>query len=140
MNHDSYSDDYIRGILHASRSFAIVGASANTVRPSYFVVKYLMDKEYQVIPVNPGLAGKDLLVSPHAVRVLNRLGVMGRVYSESGARKQLEQLVGDDEQFGFQSLLAQHGDEVCLPKSPHCGECGVIDLCSFKRKVGVALA
>ena len=61
MNHDSYADDYIREILHASRSFAIVGASANTVRPSYFVVKYLLDKEYQVIPVNPGLTGKDLL-------------------------------------------------------------------------------
>jgi predicted CoA-binding protein len=63
MNHDSYSDDYIRGILYSNRSFAIVGASANTVRPSYFVVKYLMDKEYQVIPVNPGLAGKELLGS-----------------------------------------------------------------------------
>lgn len=63
MNHDSYSDDYIRGILYSSRSIAIVGASANTVRPSYFVVKYLMDKEYQVIPINPGLAGKELLGS-----------------------------------------------------------------------------
>ncbi len=61
MNHDSYSDDYIREILHANRIIAIVGASANTVRPSYFVLKYLMDKAFEIIPVNPGMAGKDLL-------------------------------------------------------------------------------
>lgn len=61
MNHDSYSDDYIRDILNSHKSFAIVGASANTVRPSYFVVKYLLDKGYQVLPVNPGKAGQELL-------------------------------------------------------------------------------
>lgn len=61
MNHDSYSDDYIRDILNSHKSFAVVGASANTVRPSYFVVKYLLDKGYQVIPVNPGKAGQELL-------------------------------------------------------------------------------
>lgn len=61
MDHDTYSDDYIREILNESRSFAIVGASANTVRPSYFVVKYLIEKGYDVYPVNPGLAGQKLL-------------------------------------------------------------------------------
>jgi hypothetical protein len=61
MNHDNYSDNYIREILNANRSFAIVGASANTVRPSYFVLKYLLEKEYKVIPVNPGLTGKKIL-------------------------------------------------------------------------------
>lgn len=61
MNHDSYSDDYIRKILEANRVFAIVGASANRVRPSYFVLKYLLEKGYEVIPVNPGLAGDELL-------------------------------------------------------------------------------
>ncbi len=61
MNHDSYTDDYIHKILNANRSFAIVGASANTVRPSYFVLKYLLAKEFRVVPVNPGLAGKELL-------------------------------------------------------------------------------
>jgi hypothetical protein len=61
MNHDNYSDDYIREILKSNRSFAIVGVSAHTVRPSYFVLKYLLEKEYKVIPVNPGFAGKDIL-------------------------------------------------------------------------------
>jgi len=58
MNHDSYSESYIRDILTNSKVFAMVGASANTVRPSYFVLKYLLAKGYEVIPVNPGLAGK----------------------------------------------------------------------------------
>jgi predicted CoA-binding protein len=61
MNHDSYSDDYIAEVLRDARVFAFVGASANTSRPSYFAMKYLLSKGYTVIPVNPGLAGQDLL-------------------------------------------------------------------------------
>jgi uncharacterized protein len=61
MNHDNYSPDYIREILKSVKTIALVGASANTVRPSYFVMKYLIDKGYTVVPVNPGLAGQELL-------------------------------------------------------------------------------
>jgi uncharacterized protein len=61
MNHDSYSADYIRGILREVKIIALVGASANDVRPSYLVMKYLMEKGYSVIPINPGLAGQELL-------------------------------------------------------------------------------
>jgi predicted CoA-binding protein len=61
MNHDSYSDDYIADILSSVRTFAFVGASANTSRPSYFAMKYLLGKGYSVVPVNPGLAGQAIL-------------------------------------------------------------------------------
>jgi uncharacterized protein len=61
MNHDTYSDDYIAEILGAAQTFAMVGASANTVRPSYFVMKYLLGKGYGVVPVNPGVAGQSIL-------------------------------------------------------------------------------
>ncbi len=61
MNHDAYDDDYIAGILKSVRRIAIIGASANTVRPSYFVLKYMLAKGYTVIPANPGLAGQRLL-------------------------------------------------------------------------------
>ena len=61
MTHDSYSDDYIADILGTARVFAFVGASANTSRPSYFAMKYLLGKGYGVIPINPGLAGQELL-------------------------------------------------------------------------------
>jgi O-acetylhomoserine (thiol)-lyase len=57
----SYSDDYLRGILAETKVIAVVGASGNWNRPSYFVMKYLQEKGYRVIPVNPGLAGQELL-------------------------------------------------------------------------------
>lgn len=61
MNHDHYSDRYISDILADARSIAMVGASANTSRPSYFAMKYLLGKGYIVHPLNPGLAGQELL-------------------------------------------------------------------------------
>jgi uncharacterized protein len=61
MKHDSYDPEYIRDILREVRTIALVGASANTVRPSYLVMKYLIEKGYTVLPVNPGLAGQELL-------------------------------------------------------------------------------
>jgi uncharacterized protein len=61
MNHDSYSDSYIRDLLTSHRSFAFVGASATQSRPSYFAMKYLLAKGYRVVPVNPGQAGQTIL-------------------------------------------------------------------------------
>lgn len=61
MNHDTYSDTYIKGILDEVKTVAMVGASANNVRPSYFVLKYLLSKGYEVWPINPGQAGKEIL-------------------------------------------------------------------------------
>ncbi|MFI4948481.1 MAG: O-acetylhomoserine aminocarboxypropyltransferase [Alphaproteobacteria bacterium] len=56
-----YSDAKIRGVLERVRTIAMVGASSNWNRPSYFVMKYLQGKGYRVIPVNPGIAGQELL-------------------------------------------------------------------------------
>src|SRR4030095_3254202 len=61
MNHDSYSDAYIRNILTRNRTIAMVGASPDTSRPSYFAMKYLKQKGFRVIPVNPRQAGKEIL-------------------------------------------------------------------------------
>ena len=61
MNHEDYSDRYLRDILLDVRSIAMVGASTTWSRPSYFVMKYLIQKGYRVIPVNPRSAGQELL-------------------------------------------------------------------------------
>ncbi|SPH18758.1 hypothetical protein DEA8626_02301 [Defluviimonas aquaemixtae] len=58
---NDYSDAFLRGILSDTRVIAIVGVSANPVRPSYYVARYLGLKGFTVIPVNPGLAGQELL-------------------------------------------------------------------------------
>ena len=61
MTHDQYDDSYIRGILNTVKTIAMVGASAKDNRPSYFAFKYLAERGYNMIPINPGLAGKELL-------------------------------------------------------------------------------
>jgi uncharacterized protein len=61
MNHDTYPDDLIRSILNGVKTIALVGASNNPARPSYIVVKYLSERGYTIIPVNPGLAGQEIL-------------------------------------------------------------------------------
>ncbi|UVK37295.1 CoA-binding protein [Mesorhizobium sp. AR10] len=61
MNHDTYDNAYITGILNSVKTIAMVGASANDVRPSYFVLKYLLGKGFFVFPINPGQAGKEIL-------------------------------------------------------------------------------
>jgi len=56
-----YADAYLRDILHGVNVIAVVGASSNWNRPSYIAFKYLQEKGYRCIPVNPGLAGQELL-------------------------------------------------------------------------------
>jgi predicted CoA-binding protein len=57
----TYSDALIARLLRSVKTIAMVGASPNPVRPSFFAMKYLLDKGFHVIPVNPGQAGKDIL-------------------------------------------------------------------------------
>jgi predicted CoA-binding protein len=61
MDHDDYPDSYIRGILNTVKTVAMVGISPKDVRPSYFAFKYLLERGYRMIPVNPGQVGGDIL-------------------------------------------------------------------------------
>ena len=64
MSDLGYSDVFIRGVLDGVKTVAVVGASPKDVRPSYFVVRYLISKGYEVYPVNPGHAGREILGRP----------------------------------------------------------------------------
>jgi predicted CoA-binding protein len=61
IDHDYYTDGHLRGILRQVRTIAMVGASPNWNRPSFFAMKYLQHKGYRVIPVNPTAAGQTIL-------------------------------------------------------------------------------
>ena len=56
-----YPDALIARILRSVKTIAMIGASPNPARPSYFAMKYLLDKGFRIIPVNPGQAGKEIL-------------------------------------------------------------------------------
>lgn len=72
--HESYLDSTVRGILTSVKTIAIVGATNNPARPSYIVTKYLLERGYDVIPVNPRLAGNDVL----GVKAVGHLSEVGR--------------------------------------------------------------
>ncbi len=61
MNHDDYDDKYIISVLNDAKTVAMVGASPNWNRPSFFAMKYMQQKGFRVIPVNPGVAGQEIL-------------------------------------------------------------------------------
>ena len=57
MDHETYSDAYLRDILTSVRTIAIVGASPRRERPSHGVMAYLQRRGYRAIPVNPNAVG-----------------------------------------------------------------------------------
>jgi len=61
MNHDHYPDSYLRTILQSARTIAVVGASPRPERPSHYVMRYLLERGYDCVPVNPGQAGRTIL-------------------------------------------------------------------------------
>jgi predicted CoA-binding protein len=63
------SDDEIRDILLSTRRIAVVGASDRPVRPSFGVSRFLVDRGYQMTPVNPGISGRILHGSPVVARL-----------------------------------------------------------------------
>lgn len=60
MNHDQYEDGYIRTILEETKTVAVIGASPKPERDSHRVTQFLIDRGYEVYPVNPGHAGKTI--------------------------------------------------------------------------------
>lgn len=64
MNHDGYDDAWIAEVLKSVRTIAVVGASANEARPSFHVLEFLVCKGYDVVAINPGLAGREIAGRP----------------------------------------------------------------------------
>ena len=60
MDHENYSDAYLREILSGARTIAVVGASPRRERPSHGVMAYLQRHGFRTIPVNPNAAGETI--------------------------------------------------------------------------------
>lgn len=112
MNHDSYADDYIAAILNDARVFAFVGASANTSRPSYFAMKYLLAKGYTVIPVNPGIAGQQVLGQTVVARMADLaapVDVIDVFRNSDAALDIVREAIGMKETLGLKAIWMQLG-------------------------------
>lgn len=151
-NHDNYSDAAMHEILRSVRSIAVVGASANPVRPSFFVVKYLIDKGYDVYPINPGQAGKEIagakayasladLPGPvDMVDIFRRTEALPGIVSEIMAMPDLPEVVWmqlgirDD---AIAAALEMAGMKVIMdrcPKIEYARLCGEIGWTGFNRR------
>ena len=60
-HHNNYTDQKIRRILRDVKTFAMVGASTVWRKPSFYAMKYLQNKSFRIIPINPGRAGNEIL-------------------------------------------------------------------------------
>lgn len=56
-----HSDNYINQILREVKTIALVGASSNPEKDSYKVMKFLLENNYEVYPVNPNEKGNRIL-------------------------------------------------------------------------------
>jgi endonuclease III len=72
-------------------------------------------------------------VDTHIHRVSLRLGIMPPSMSAEAGHRWLESLLGDDPQriFAFHVEMIRHGREICVSRTPRCGDCFLRDICDF---------
>lgn len=61
---DEHGDDAIRSVFRETKVIAVIRASANPKRPSFYIADFLRQNGYEVFAINPGLAGKVLHGNP----------------------------------------------------------------------------
>jgi predicted CoA-binding protein len=135
------SNDEIRRILEATRTIAVVGASIKPARPSHFVSRYLADKGYRILPVNPGYAGQRLFgetvlpdldslpLVPDMVAIFRRSEHAGAVADTACAR-------------GIRFVWMQVGirDDAAAARARDCGAAVVMNRCLMVEHRRLALA
>lgn len=60
MRMTQYSDDLLQSVLTRSKRIAVVGFSMNPQRPSHDVARFMASRGYEILPINPGHAGKEV--------------------------------------------------------------------------------
>jgi uncharacterized protein len=139
-----YADHFIGQVLGQTRTIAVIGASPSGARASNFVMKYLQEKGYRVIPVNPYAVGQEI----HGERVYASLNEVSGpvemidVFRSSGAVAQVvDEVISQKDRLGIQFVWLQLGvrnDEAALRASA-AGLAVIMDRCikiEFARLFG----
>ena len=129
-----YPDDLIRSVLRSTKTIAMVGASANQVRPSYFAMKYLLDKGFIVIPVNPELEGKQVLgqTAYAALKDVPAPVDMVDIFrSSDAALGVVEEALAEKDRLGLKTIWMQLGviNEEAAAKAREVGLTVIMDRC-----------
>ncbi len=126
---DDQTDETIRAIMTTTRRIALVGASAKPWRASHEVMRFLLDRGYDVTPVNPGLAGQTI----HGRVVVARLADAGPLDMVDVFRNSshVGPLVDDVVRLGARTIWMQLGvvDLAAAERARAAGIAVVMDRC-----------
>jgi predicted CoA-binding protein len=129
-----YSDEVIRNILRSTKNIAMVGASGNEMRPSYFAMKYLLDKGFLIRPVNPSLAGKQILgqtvyASLHEVPA--PIDMVDIFRTSDAAPGIVKEALAEKDRLGLKTVWMQLGviNEVAAALAREAGLAVIMDRC-----------
>lgn len=142
MSVDDQSDDTIRAILRATRRIALVGASAKPWRPSHGVMRFLLDRGYDVTPVNPGLEGRQIHSRTVVARIDDAAPLdMVDVFRNSA---HVGRVVDDAIRLGARVIWMQLGviDNAAAARAGAAGITVVMDRCPVieERRLGLDLS
>lgn len=137
---DGLSDDAIRDVLTGTRRIALVGASARADRPSNEVMRFLLRCGYQVVPVNPGLAGQAI----HGQTVVASLADAGELDMVDifRASDQVEPVVDEAIALGARTIWMQLGvvNQAAAEAARAAGLTVVMDRCPAIERPRLGLA
>jgi predicted CoA-binding protein len=108
----TYSDELIKSVLRSTKVIAMVGASGNDMRPSYFAMMYLLAKGYIIRPVNPGLAGREILgqsVYPSLKDVPAPVDMVDIFRASEAAPGIVKEALEEKDRLGFKTIWMQLG-------------------------------
>jgi predicted CoA-binding protein len=130
----TYTDDFLKSILRSTKTIAMVGASGNDMRPSYFAMKYLLDKGFKVIPINPGMAGKTILDQPVYASLKDAPAPVDMVdifRASDAAPGIVREALGEKDRLGIKTIWMQLGvvNEEAASLAREAGLAVVMDRC-----------
>jgi hypothetical protein len=134
MTYVAPDDEMIASILRTQRTFAVVGASSDPSRPSYGVMRYLIGKGYAVHPINPGLAGQEILGRPVTADLASLVGPVDVVdiFRRSDAVLDVVRAaIGEKDRLGLKTIWMQLGviNEAAAEEAAAAGLAVVMNRC-----------
>ncbi|MFN0218287.1 MAG: CoA-binding protein [Hyphomicrobium sp.] len=134
MSVDGLGDSEVAAILLSAQTFAVVGASANAVRPVYGVMEFLIARGYAVHPINPGLAGQSLLgrsVYASLAGAPAPIDVVDIFRNSDAAAAVVDEAIAEATRLGIKTIWMQIGvaNEAAAARARQAGLTVVMDRC-----------